>query len=107
MSGLGLVVRFQIKTGHEEQFDELVVATLVGIRDREPGTLVYTSHAPDGEPGVRVFYELYRDRAAFEAHEAQEHVRRFLSARDQHVESFTVDFLSLVDGKAGGLGGAA
>jgi quinol monooxygenase YgiN len=107
MSGFGLVVRFLIKTGHERQFDELVAQTLAGIRDREPGTLVYASHAVHGEPRMRVFYELYRDRAAFDAHESQDHVRHFLAARGEHVESFTVDFLDLVDAKGAGTGGAA
>jgi quinol monooxygenase YgiN len=102
MSGFGLLVRFQIKDGHERQFDELVAATLPGVRDREPGTLVYASHAVGGEPGTRVFYELYRDRAAFDAHEAQDHARRFLAAREEHVESFTVDFLDLLDAKGTG-----
>jgi quinol monooxygenase YgiN len=107
MNGFGLVVRFQIKAGHEQLFDELVAVTLAGIRDREPATLVYASHAVQGEPRTRVFYELYRDRDAFDAHEAQNHVRHFLSARDEHVESFTVDFLDLVDAKGTGVGDAA
>jgi quinol monooxygenase YgiN len=102
MSGYGLVVRFVIKPGREQEFDDLVAATLVGLRDREPGTLVYTSHSVQAEPNLRVFYELYADRAAFEAHEAQEHVQHFLDARDELVESFTVDFLDLVDGKVDG-----
>jgi quinol monooxygenase YgiN len=107
MSAFGLVVRFVIKDGHEQRFDELVATTLAGIRDREPATLVYASHAVQGEPRTRVFYELYRDRDAFDAHEAQNHVRHFLSARDEHVESFTVDFLDLVDAKGTGVDDAA
>jgi quinol monooxygenase YgiN len=107
MSGFGLVVRFLIKDGHEREFDQLVADTLTGIREREPETLVYASHAVDGAPGTRVFYELYRDRAAFEDHEAQDHVRHFLTAREEHVESFTVDFLELIDAKAAAIGGAA
>src|SRR5207245_10922949 len=34
---------------------------------------------------ARVFYELYRDAAAFEEHERQEHVRRFLDERSQYL----------------------
>jgi quinol monooxygenase YgiN len=107
MSGFGLVVRFLIRAGHERQFDELVAQTLAGIRDHEPGTLVYASHAVEGEPRTRVFYELYRDRAAFDVHESQDHVRHFLAARDEHVESFTVDFLDLLIAKGVGTGGGA
>jgi quinol monooxygenase YgiN len=97
VDGLGLVVRFLLRRGHEQQFDDLVSATLAGIRD-EPGTLLYVSHAVIGQPRVRVFYELYRDRAAFDTHEQQDHVRTFLSEREAHVESFTVDFVRPLDG---------
>lgn len=95
----GLVVKFTLKPGHEEAFDALVSATLPGIRDREPGTLIYACHQVPDSPRERVFYEMYRDRAAFEAHEDQPHVRNFLAERDQHLESLDVDFLTLSAGK--------
>ena len=99
MAGFGLVVRFVLRDGEADAFDALVSATLEGIRAHEPGTLIYASHRADREPAQRIFYELYRDRAAFEAHEDQPHVRHFLATRDQHVESYTVDFLDLLDAK--------
>jgi len=99
VEGFGLVVRFVIRPGHAEAFDALVAATLEGIRESEPGTLVYASHTLAEDPSLRVFYELYRNRAAFEAHEQQPHTLHFLNTRSEHVESFTVDFLSLMDGK--------
>jgi quinol monooxygenase YgiN len=99
VSGFGLVARFNIRPGREQEFDDVVAATLDGIREQEPGTLIYISHAVPGEPGVRVFYELYRDRADFEAHGSQEHVKRFFDAREELVESFTVEFLDVVDAK--------
>ncbi|MEO3935646.1 putative quinol monooxygenase [Dermatophilaceae bacterium Soc4.6] len=98
MDGYALVVRFTLEPGHETAFDALVAETLDGIRAHEPGTLVYASHRPDGEPGVRVFYELYRDRAAFDEHERQPHTRRFLAERGHHVAAIAVDVLQLVEG---------
>jgi len=95
----GLVVRFKLKPGHEEAFDRLVSETLTGIKDREPGTLVYASHAVREAPDERLFYELYENRAAFDAHEEQPHVRRFLEERDQHLDGFEVDFLAVVAAK--------
>ncbi|MDQ2708632.1 MAG: antibiotic biosynthesis monooxygenase [Actinomycetota bacterium] len=97
--GFGLVVRFSLKPGHEEAFDKLVSATLPGIRDREPGTLIYTCHTVTSRPEQRVFYELYRDRAAFDAHEEQPNVKRFLAEREQHLQALEVDFLALLVGK--------
>ncbi|MEU0086882.1 antibiotic biosynthesis monooxygenase [Streptomyces sp. NPDC006274] len=98
--GFGLVVRFMLKGDDAATaFDELCVRTLEGIRELEPGTLVYVSHVPDGEPLVRVFYELYTDRAAFEEHEAQPHVRRFLAERETFLAGIDVTFLNAVAGK--------
>jgi len=75
-----LMVRFELRPEHAEQFDQLVERTLAGIAD-EPGTLVYLTHERTGKPNERVFYEAYADRAAFEAHEAYPHTRRFLDER--------------------------
>lgn len=41
----------------------------------------------------KVFYELYADRAAFEAHERQEHVKRFLAERERRLVDVRVEFL--------------
>jgi len=97
--GFGLVVRFTARdAGAAEAFDSLAAETLEGIK-REPGTLVYVNHAVPDEPNVRVFYELYADRAAFDAHEAQPHTRRFLAEREQYLASHEVTFLHDLAGK--------
>lgn len=98
--GLALVVTHVLLPGHEDAFDALVARTLAGIKADEPGTLIYVSHAASGEPPRRVFYELYADRAAFEAHEQEPHVQHFLTERLEHVESVEVDFLEAVAGTA-------
>lgn len=98
--GLALVVTHVLLPGHEDAFDALVARTLEGIRSDEPGTLIYVSHAASEGPPRRIFYELYADRAAFEAHEQQPHVQRFLTERLEHIASFEVDFLDAVAGTA-------
>ncbi|MBV6695764.1 antibiotic biosynthesis monooxygenase [Kitasatospora aureofaciens] len=98
--GFGLVVRFVARdAAAAHAFDELAQEALEGIRAEEPGTLVYVNHAVPDKPNVRVFYELYADRAAFEEHERQPHVRRFLAERGQYLESFEVTFLDEISGK--------
>ena len=96
----GLMVRFTCKDqASAEAFDQLVSQTIKKIRESEPGTLVYAAHRVEGQPLQRIFYELYQDRAAFDAHEEQEHTRRFLGARDDLLASIEVDFLQLQAGK--------
>ncbi|TYB49324.1 putative quinol monooxygenase [Actinomadura chibensis] len=96
----GLVVRFTCKDeANARAFDQLVADTVEKIETEEPGTLVYAVHKVDGQPLQRIFYELYRDRAAFDAHEQQEHTRRFLAARQELLASVEVDWLDLQVGK--------
>ena len=99
----GLFVRFTCKDeAAAEAYDKLVAETIEAIKTDEPGTLVYASHVVEGQPLQRIFYELYRDRAAFEAHEAAPHTRRYLEARDQYLASTEVDWLTLQTGKGTG-----
>lgn len=91
-----LAVRFELKDeAAAAAFDRLVEETGDGIRHLEPGTLAYITHYVEGEPLVRVFYELYQDQAAFEEHERQPHTLRFLSERKQYIAAFRVEFLTL------------
>jgi quinol monooxygenase YgiN len=97
---IGLSVRFTCKDAESAAgFDRLAAETVPLIRQREPGTLVYAVHSVEGNPLQRVFYELYRDQAALDAHQEQEHVRRFLAERDQYLAGREVDRLSLLIGK--------
>jgi quinol monooxygenase YgiN len=96
----GLVVRFYLKDeAAAAGFDQLVSETAPGIRDAEPGTLVYASHTVEGEPLQRIFYELYADRTAFDAHEQQPHTLRFLEQREQYLTGHDVDFVAPIVGK--------
>lgn len=99
LGSFALVVRFTVRAGSEAAFDDLTRRALEGVREEEPGTLVYTCHEVEGHPQQRIFYELYRDRAAFEVHESREHVRRFLAERESLLETTEVDFLAPVMGK--------
>ncbi|GLV80572.1 hypothetical protein Slala03_02610 [Streptomyces lavendulae subsp. lavendulae] len=57
---------------------------------------------PEGEPLVRVFYELCVDRAAVDAHEARPHTRRFLALREQYLAGVEVTLLDVIGGKGRG-----
>jgi quinol monooxygenase YgiN len=96
----GLCVRFTCKDdASAEAYDRLVAETIEAIKANEPGTLVYASHLVEGQPLLRLFYELYRDKAAFEAHEASPHTHRYLDERDRYLASTEVDWLTLQTGK--------
>jgi quinol monooxygenase YgiN len=96
----GLVVRFKLKAGTGEPFDALTRDVVASIKEAEPGTLIYACHIVEGDADARVFYELYRDRAAFEEHERAQHVNRFHERKAQYLASEPrVEFFSLQVGK--------
>lgn len=98
-----LIVRFQVHPDHLHDFDDLVAGTLAGIREREPGTQIYISHARQDHPQERVFYECYADRAAFDAHENAAHTRHFLTERTKFLTADPeVWWLNLLDAKTTG-----
>ena len=76
-----LVVRFVVRPECLLEFDDLVDRTVALIRTEEPGTLTYAVHRRPERPQERVFYEVYRDREAFDAHENQPHTKDFLAQR--------------------------
>jgi quinol monooxygenase YgiN len=95
---LALVVRFQVAPGSAAAFDALVAATVPRIRADEPGTLTYAVHTVEDDPDARVFYEVYSDRAAFEAHETYPHTRRMLDEMRAYLAAEPrVEFLIPVD----------
>lgn len=90
-----LVVRFDIRDEASAiQFDQLTAHAVAQITEKEPGTLIYATHAVKDEPLARVFYEVYADDAAFQAHETAEHVIAFHAAKDPYVASHRVEFLT-------------
>ena len=96
----GLIVRFELRDVESAVgFDRLVAETVPEIRGQEPGTVIYAVHPVQDAPLSRVFYELYADRAAFEAHEAAAHTRRFLGEREQYLAETRVEFLGSPVGK--------
>jgi quinol monooxygenase YgiN len=95
-----LVVRFYLRDEEAaKDFDNLVEETTAKIQEGEPGTLTYAVHKVKDAPLSRIFYELYESREAFDAHELQEHTKRFLDEREEYLTGVRVEFLEPPIGK--------
>jgi quinol monooxygenase YgiN len=61
----------------------LLVEQAAVVRREEPGCLLYRPHRSTTVPEVFVFYEVYRDEAAFETHRKAPHLARFRERRER------------------------
>ena len=75
------VKRITLLEDRVADFDRLAEQTAEEVRIREPDTLVYVIHLVPNAPMQRIFYEIYRNRDAFDSHENQPYMKRFVADR--------------------------
>jgi quinol monooxygenase YgiN len=95
----GRILIFTLLEDRVADFDRLADQTAEEIRTGEPDTLVYVIHLVPDAPLQRIFYEIYRDRAAFESHESRPYMKRFVAERRSCVLATTVIELRLTYAK--------
>jgi quinol monooxygenase YgiN len=77
----GRILIFTLLDDRAADFDRFAEQAAEEVRTREPDTLVYVIHLVPNAPMQRIFYEIYRDRAAFDRHENQPYMQRFVADR--------------------------
>jgi quinol monooxygenase YgiN len=77
----GRILIFTLLEDRVADFDRLAEQTAEEVMTSEPDTLVYVIHLVPNAPMQRIFYEIYRDRAAFDWHESQPYMQRFVADR--------------------------
>ena len=68
---------WRAKLGEEEHIAALLPA-VAAASEAEPGCLLFWVHRSIEDPARFFLYEQYTDRAAFDAHAASDHVRRYV-----------------------------
>src|ERR1700744_1262383 len=91
----GLIAIYTLLEDKVADFDRAADEVAEQVRSSEPDTLVYVIHTVPKAPMQRIFYEVYRDRAAYERHEKQPYVQRFVTARRPYVLATNVIELRL------------
>ena len=91
----GLIAIYTLLEDRVADFDRIAEEAAEQVRAHEPDTLVYVIHTVPKAPMQRIFYEIYRDRAAYERHEQQPYIKRFVTARRPYVLATNVIELRL------------
>ncbi len=90
-----ILVYFDLKPGHRSDFMPLMLENAQKSKADEPGCLVFDVLCRTDDPDRIVLYEIYENRAAFDAHLASPHFLSFDKAAYQHVEKKSVIELNL------------
>ncbi|WP_242902849.1 putative quinol monooxygenase [Actinomadura terrae] len=93
--GCGQITVYTLLEGREDAFDRLAANLVQAARAAEPDTVIFASHEVVGAPTQRIFYQVFRDEAAFAAHRRQPHLQRFLAESRTHVLATNVIELRL------------
>ncbi len=91
----GQITVYTLLDGREGAFDRLSRDAVRAAQQGEPGTLIYACHEVVGAPTQRIFYQLFRDTAAFQEHQRRPYVRQFLADSRSHVIATNVIELRL------------
>ena len=82
---LALVVSLQVKPGHRDAFLAAITEQAERSFTDEPGCLFFDVTVDTTDDHRFVFYELYADQAAIEAHRAAPHFAVWRAAAAEHV----------------------
>ena len=69
-----VIAKLKAKSGSEAQIEAAFKDMIGKVRANEPGTMAYVLHKSTQDPTTFVFYEVYQDQAAFDAHGKTPHM---------------------------------
>jgi len=70
---LVVLVQVTVKAEMLAEFERAILINADGARTREPGCVRFDVSQREDEPAQWLFYEVYKDAAAFDAHRASPH----------------------------------
>jgi quinol monooxygenase YgiN len=80
---LTVVAKIRAARGKGDALAALLQEQAAVVRKNEPGCLVYRPHRSTKDPDVFLFYEQYRDDAAFDAHRKAPHLATYRERREK------------------------
>jgi quinol monooxygenase YgiN len=95
----GLIAIYTLVEGGGDDFDRLAEQTVEAVKRHEPDTLLFVVHTVPNAPLQRIFYEVYRDRMAYNDHRLQPEVEDFFAKHRPYVLATNVIELDLTYAK--------
>src|SRR4051794_5164241 len=77
------IAKIPAAKGKGDALTALLTEQAAAVRAAEPGCTVYRPHRSTRDPDVFVFYEVYADETAFDAHRNAPHLAAFRERRER------------------------
>jgi autoinducer 2-degrading protein len=87
---LVVLVNVSVRREMLAEFERAILANADGARTREPGCVRFDVSQKEGDPSQWLFYEVYKDSAAFETHRASPHFAAYQQVADRALLSKTL-----------------
>ena len=80
---LSIVAKIRAAKGKGDALAALLAEQAAVVRKAEPGCLVYRPHRSTKDPDVFIFYEQYKDDAAFDVHRKAPYLAAYRERREK------------------------
>ncbi len=80
---LVVLVNVTVRREMLAEFERAILANADSARTREPGCLRFDVNQQEDDPAQWLFYEVYKDSAAFETHRASPHFAAYQQVADR------------------------
>ena len=87
---LVVLVQVTVRTEMLAEFERAILANADAARSREPGCVRFDVSQGEEDPTQWLFYEVYKNAAAFEAHRASPHFAAYQQVADKALVSKTL-----------------
>src|SRR4051794_7314259 len=78
--GLLVVAQWEAREGQADRVAE-ILSRFLPEAQREPGAQLFLISRANDNPAQFLFYELFRDEAAFKAHQESEHFKTYIAGQ--------------------------
>lgn len=87
---LVVLVQVTVKTEMLSEFERAILINADAARTREPGCVRFEVSQREDDPAQWLFYEVYKDAAAFDAHRASPHFAAYQEIAERVLVSKTL-----------------
>lgn len=72
-----VIAKLKVQPGKDADFEAAARQMIATVKESEAGTLAYILHKNTKDPTEFVYYEVYQDQAALDAHGKTDHMKAF------------------------------